>query len=53
MTGPDRASLLGRVAADREDEVDHRRIAAFLGLPLEQMSRDQIVAAARDIHEEA
>jgi arsenate reductase len=29
----------------------HKRIAAFLALPLEGMSRDEIVAAARRIHE--
>lgn len=31
----------------------HRRIAAFLALPLETMARDDILAAARRIHAEA
>lgn len=30
-----------------------RRIEAFLALPLEQMSRDEAIAAARQIHESA
>ena len=28
----------------------HQRISAFLALPLEDLSRDQILAAARRIH---
>jgi len=31
----------------------HKRISAFLRLPLETLSRDEIIAAARRIHEEA
>jgi len=31
----------------------HKRISTFLALPLETLSRDDIVAAARRIHEEA
>lgn len=31
----------------------HRRISAFLALPLETLPRDEIVAAARRIHEDA
>lgn len=42
-----------RVAFEAAYQSLHRRISAFLALPLETMSRDDVVAAARRIHAEA
>ena len=41
-----------RVAFETAYQSLHKRITAFLALPLETLSRDQIVTAARRIHEE-
>lgn len=42
-----------RIAFEQAYQSLHRRISAFLALPLEALPRDEIVAAARRIHEEA
>lgn len=42
-----------RIAFEQAYQSLHRRISAFLALPLESLPRDEIVAAARRIHEEA
>lgn len=42
-----------RAAFEQAYQSLHRRISAFLALPLEALPRDEIVAAARRIHEEA
>ncbi|WP_131109738.1 arsenate reductase ArsC [Sulfuricystis thermophila] len=42
-----------RAAFEEAYQSLHKRIAAFLALPLETMTREEIVAAARRIHEEA
>jgi arsenate reductase len=42
-----------RVAFEEAYQSLHKRISAFLALPLETLSRDEIVAAARRIHDEA
>lgn len=42
-----------RAAFEQAYQSLHRRISAFLALPLESLPRDEIVAAARRIHEEA
>jgi len=41
-----------RVAFEEAYQSLHKRISAFLALPLESMSNDEIVAAARRIHQE-
>ena len=42
-----------RIAFEQAYQSLHRRISAFLALPLESLPRDEIVAADRRIHEEA
>lgn len=41
-----------RAAFEEAYQSLHKRISAFLALPLESLSRDDIIAAARRIHEE-